>query len=55
MSGGRVQVESLPDLDAAIGKANLGLDDSMVLGLRVARDVLTERKEDGANQDGDYV
>ena len=49
-----MQVETIPDLDAAIGNTNLGLDEAMVLGLRVARDVLKARKEDGSNQECDY-
>lgn len=44
----------MTDLDAAIKNADLGLDESMVLGLRVARDVLGARMDDGSNQLNGY-
>ena len=50
-----MQVENLPDLDAAIGNAILGLDESMVLGLRAASAVLSKRTDDGSNQDKMYT
>ena len=50
-----MQVEKTDDLDAAIGSTNLGLEEAMVLGLRVARDVLRAREKDGSNQDGGYM
>lgn len=49
-----MQVECLTDLEDVI-KAALGLDESMLLGLKIARDVLCARMEDGSNQCNLYV
>ncbi len=48
-------MEEISDLDAAIGNTNLGLEEAMLLGLRVARDVLKARMDDGSNQLGGYT
>lgn len=45
----------MTNLDAAIKNVGLGLDKSMVLGLRVARDVLGARMDDGSNQLNGYM
>lgn len=47
-------METTDDLDAAIMNAGLGLYECMVLGLRVARDTLRARLDDGSNQLGGY-
>lgn len=48
-------METVTVLDAAFKNAGLGLDESMVLGLRVARDVLGARMDDGSNQLHGYM